>query len=57
MDIMSTSPLAYIQFGSGDIIPINILADSYQKKYRQANRMFDASIRIKLSYDNQTQRR
>ena len=57
MDEVSTSPKAFIQFGSGAIIPINILADSYQRKYRQSNKMFDATMQVKLSYDNQTQRR
>jgi hypothetical protein len=52
-----TSPVAFWDKGAGVLLPINVLEDSYTTRYRAKDRLFDATLRIKLSFDNQTQRR
>jgi hypothetical protein len=54
---MVTSPVAFWDLGGGTLLPINIQEDSYQRRYRAADRLFDAVVNIKVSFDNQTQRR
>lgn len=57
MQELIASPIVLASFDGAAVVPVNIISNSYQRRYIRANKAFDATMEIKLSYDNQTQRR
>ena len=52
-----TSTICYASFDGSALVPIVVKSESYEKQYRQRNRLFAGEIEIQLAYDNITQRR
>jgi hypothetical protein len=55
MGELVSSPMAYAKIGT-DIIPINIVSDNWEVKYRSRNGLFAGEIEIEFGYDNYRQR-
>jgi hypothetical protein len=55
MGELVSSPMAYAKIGT-DIIPINIVTDKWEVKYRSRNGLFAGEIEIEFGYDNYRQR-
>jgi hypothetical protein len=55
MGELVSSPMAYAKIGT-EIIPINIITDNWEVKYRSRNGLFAGEIEIEFGYDNYRQR-